>query len=120
MKCMERNKQVVWFAAYRGKEEIVSDGRRTGQYKTLVGEPVMARAVVSAARGALENEQFGINVNYDRTILFDDAHVPVDDATVFWIEKDPKRGAEPWNYTVEKVARSLNSTAVAVKRVSVQ
>lgn len=120
MRCMERNKQTVWFAAYRGKKEIISDGRRTGQYQVLVGEPVMARAVVSVARGAMENELFGINVNYDRTILFDDAKVPVDEASVFWVDKDPKHGAEPWDYVAEKVARSLNSTAVAVRRVSVQ
>lgn len=125
MKCMEINKRGFWYAPYLGKEEIVRDGKRTGQYTVKYGTPVNARAVISPARGGVNEELFGVNAVYDRTITTEDVDIGIDEMSVLWIDKKPGIGADgatetPWDYVVEKVARSLNSVSVAVKKVSVQ
>ena len=124
MRSLERNKRTFWHASYVGNEEILSDGKRTGQYKVKYGNPAEARANVSAARGSLDDEHFGINADYDRTITTDKADFGIDESSVLWIEKTPEIAADgstatPWDYVVVKIARSLNSTTIAIKKVSV-
>lgn len=124
MRSLERNKRTFWYASYAGNEEILSDGKRTGQYKVKYGNPVEARANVSAARGSLDDEHFGINADYDRTITTDKADFGIDESSVLWIEKTPEIAAggstaTPWDYVVVKIARSINSTTIAIKKVSV-
>lgn len=124
MRSLERNKRTFWYASYAGNEKILSDGKRTGQYKVKYGNPVEARANVSAARGSLDDEHFGINVEYDRTITTDKADFGIDESSVLWIEKTPEIAADgstatPWDYVVVEIARSLNSTTIAIKKVSV-
>lgn len=124
MRSLEHNKRDFWYAGYVGTEEILSSGKRTGQYKVKYGNPVASRANISAARGALDDEHFGINADYDRTITVDSPDFGVDESTVLWVEKVPQIAADgatstPWDYVVVKVARSINSTTIAIKRVSV-
>ena len=124
MRSLERNKRTFWYASYAGNEEILSDRKRTGQYKVKYGNPVEVRANVSAARGSLDDEHFGINADYDRTITTDKADFGIDESSVLWIEKTPEIAADgstatPWDYVVVKIARSLNSTTIAIKKVSV-
>lgn len=124
MRSLERNKRTFWYANYAGNEEIFSNGKRTGQYKVKYGNPVEVRANVSAARGSLDDEHFGINADYDRTIATDKEDFGIDESSVLWIEKTPGIAADgstatPWDYVVVKIARSLNSTTIAIKKVSV-
>lgn len=124
MRSLRRNEKRFWYANYTGNEEILSDGKRTGQYKVKYGNPVEARANVSAARGALDDEHFGINADYDRTITTCDKSLNLAESSGLWIEKTPEIAADgstatPWDYVVVKIARSLNSTTIAIKKVSV-
>lgn len=117
MKCMERNKETFWYANYAGKEEILDGGKRTGQFRVKYSDPIMAKASISPARGGLNEELFGVNAVYDRTIITDDTEIDISGTSVLWIENAP---GEPWDYQVEEIARSKNIVAVAIKRVSVQ
>lgn len=124
MRSLRRNERRFWYANYTGNEKILSDGKRTGQYKVKYGNPIEARANVSAARGSLDDEHFGINADYDRTITTCDKNLDMDESSVLWIEKAPEIAAggstaTPWDYVVVKVAKSINSTTVAIKKVSV-
>lgn len=124
MRSLRRNEKRFWYANYTGNEEILSDGKRTGQYKVKYGDPIEARANVSAARGSLDDEHFGINADYDRTITTCDKSLNLAESSVLWIEKAPEIAADgstatPWDYVVVKIARSLNSTTIAIKKVSV-
>lgn len=117
MKCMERNKRDLWYAVYVGKEEILKDGKRTGQVTVKYSAPVKIKASVSPARGSASEELFGVNAVYDRTVIVEDANADITETSVIWVENTPD---EPWDYVVEKVARSLNNAAIAIKRVSTQ
>lgn len=124
MRSLRRNERRFWYANYTGNEKILSDGKRTGQYKVKYGKPIEARANVSAARGSLDDEHFGINADYDRSITTCDKNLNLDESSVLWIEKTPEIAADgstatPWDYVVVKVANSINSTTVAIKKVSV-
>lgn len=124
MRSLRRNEKRFWYANYTGNEEIRSGGKRTGQHKIKYGNPIEARANVSAARGSLDDEHFGINADYDRSITTCDKNLNLDESSVLWIEKTPEIAADgstetPWDYVVVKVAKSINSTTVAIKKVSV-
>ena len=124
MRSLRRNEKRFWYANYTGNEEILSGGKRTGQYKVVYGNPIEARANVSAARGSLDDEHFGINADYDRTITTCDKRLNLDESSVLWIEKSPEIASDgstdtPWDYVVVKVAKSINSTTIAIKKVSV-
>lgn len=121
MRCMRRNKRVFWYAKYSGKEELIQNGKRTGQFRPKYSDPITAIASISTARGAAGDESFGISASYDRTITLDEPLPGLDESAVLWIDQEPADdGSVPWDYVVEKVAQSLNFATVAVRKVSVQ
>lgn len=125
MRSLNRNKTDFWYANYQRKEEILKNGKRTGQYKVLYSNPVKISENLSAARGSLDNELFGIQTDYDRTITSCNRDFDISESSVLWIEKTPEVASDgstdtPWDYVVVKVARSINSVTVAIRKVSVQ
>lgn len=135
MRCLERDKRLVYAAFFVDKKPVVDEqGRLTGRYDVERTEPVPLLLSVSASKGSAENSPFGIDLDYDRTLVVEDLSLPVDESTVFWIdnvfradapddEVDPgfnrPLSDRPHDYTVKRVARTSNSVAVAVKHVEV-
>lgn len=118
MKCLKRNKRPFWYALYGVETEMQdADGNYTGETSIGYSEPVKAKANISPATGQSNLEMFGNLTDYDRVIVTDDANIPIDENTVIWIEKDHL--TEPHDYVVRRVARSLNSVAIAVRKVDV-
>lgn len=135
MRGLNRNKQVLWYALYIGKTEIIDEyGNRTGQFTLHYDNPTMARANISPAGGETSITQFGEDERYDKVIVFASVDIPIDEYSVIWIDSEPaidKKGAlvvnpetgeaiTPHDYVVKRVARSLNSTAYAVNKVNVR
>lgn len=118
MRELERNKQLVHYAQFDQIEPIYDeDGNDTGEVRPKYSEPVELRINVSPAVGESATRQFGEVVDYDRTLVICDTSLPIDERTVFWIDETDTD--KPFDYTVKKVARSLNSLQIAVKRVEV-
>lgn len=134
MRDLNRNKQLIWYALYRGREEVLdSNGYSTGQYALTYADPVKVKLNVSAARGETATRQFGEEDNYDKIIVSADAKFPVDEYSVLWIDKTPQLDRQgklvndgsgnvvtPHDYTVERVARGLNGVSYAVRKVNVR
>lgn len=124
MRRLAKNMRNVWYATFSGIEDITdSDGNIIGSQRTY-SKPCMIRANVSAAVGSADTEQFGVNLDYDKTINPLPSFVPIDETSVLWIDARPTINSDgttdvPWEYTVAKVAQSLNHKAVAIKRVDV-
>jgi hypothetical protein len=115
---MERNKRTVYYAMFDKNEPILDeDGNDTGEECASYFAPVKLRINVSPALGESATRQFGEVVAYDRTLVSCDTTLPIDEQTVFWIDETDT--TKPYDYTVKKVARSLNSLQIAVKRVEV-
>lgn len=108
----------------------------------LYSDAVKMRANISQATGQSNTEQFGNLENYDKVIVFEDLNCPIDENSVLFIDKEPEYGdpiiigyedsqtvlGEPvpiiykpplYDYTVRRVAKSINSVSVAVRKVNV-
>ena len=118
MSTLERNKQTIYYALYEGKKPLTDEyGNPTGEYEVLYSEPVLLKINVSAARGEYSTRQFGETENYDKVLVTDDINIPITETSLLWI--DDTDTSKPHDYIVKKVAKSLNSVAIAVSKVSV-
>lgn len=137
MRCLERDKQLVLVALFIEKKVCEDEqGRLTGKHEVVRTEPIPLYLSVSASKGNAENNPFGIDLDYDKTVIIEDTSFPVDESAVFWIDNVPaiddmsngeidgaftmdRTGGKPFDYTVKRVAKSPNCIAVAVKHVEV-
>lgn len=118
MRALERNKQIIYYALYEGKEPVLDEyGNETGEYEILYSSPTVLRINVSAARGESSTRPFGDTENYDKVLMTDDLSVPITETSILWI--DSLDTQKPHDYIVKKVAKSLNSVSIAVSKVSV-
>ena len=128
-----RNKTKFYYALYEKQKEITDEyGNRTGQYELVYGKPVEMFGNVSAAVGEIQNRQFGESENYDKVIVLDNPNTPINEYSLLWVDTSPlldelgnlvlkADGTEetPHDYVVKKIARSLNSVSIAIRKVNV-
>ena len=133
MRCMNRNKVKFYYALYKGRELILNEqGRKTGQYKVIHGNPIEGHANISAAKGETQTRQFGENESYDKVVVMDFITPPIDEYSVLWVDTLPALNTDgslkvngageiitPHDYVVKKVAKSLNSVSIAISKVTV-
>lgn len=125
MRTMRRNKQWIAYALFNGKQEIMDGEQHTGQYELTFTEPKLIKVSVSAARGTADTEMFGINEQYDKTIILDGKaqDLGINESSRLWVDilPDPFWDDEtpPHDYAVVRVAKSLNLTVLAVRKVDV-
>lgn len=120
VKALKRNKRKFWYCLFSTETDPVdADGNYTGEMAVGYGEPVECFANISPATGQSNQEMFGNLTDYDRVIVSDDTTIPIDENTVLFIDAAPTNGAKGYDYTVRRVAMSLNSVAIAVRKVDV-
>lgn len=125
MRLLSRNCRTIYYCLYSGKTMLTdSNGNETGEYKITYATEVAMEANVSPATGRAAVEMFGNLEGYDKVILTDDVSCPIDVNTVLFVDKSPQydqvSGAPIYDYVVKRVAKSLNSVAIAVRKVAVQ
>ena len=129
MRILQRGKQVLWYRLYQGiAPDTYTDewGNvvEAGENNVTYGSPVKMVANVSPASGASIEEQFGNLDNYDKIIVTDDMDCPIDENTVLYIDSTPAIDYATgeynhYNYVVRRVAKSINSISIAVRKVDV-
>lgn len=122
MKLMKRNLKPVWYCLYSTKAtQKDDDGYETGEDGVSYGEPVKLMCNVSPATGFAQTDVFGNLESYDKVLITDDMNCPIDENTVLFIDKEPQvaDGKPLYDYTVKRVAKSLNSISIAVSKVKV-
>lgn len=123
MKIMERNKKPFYYLLYQETVRLTDDeDYETGEEKVVYQPAVFMRANVSAATGFAQTEQFGNFINYDKVIVTDDIDCPIDENSVLFLDKAPEYapdGSPLYDYTVKRVAKSINSISIAVSKVTV-
>lgn len=133
MRCLERNKTPFFYSLYIGKEEIIDEyGNSTGEYAVKHGNPKKYMANISAAKGETATRQFGESEEYDKIIVLDQSAPPIDEYSILWVDTMPELNDDgtlkendqgevitPHDYTIKKVAKSLNVISVAISKVSV-
>lgn len=118
MRCLQRNKVQVSYANYTGKSKVLdSESRFTGEYTFTYDTPVTIMANVSEATGIVLESPFGIREDYDKVIVYDDPNLDIAETSVLWV--DTQDTDDPYDYVVGKIARSLNSITISIKKVDV-
>lgn len=125
MRCMNRNKQVFYYALFKSVEDTTDEyGNVTGEHKIIYGNPQKFRANISAAKGETSTREFGESESYDKVIVMDKDASNIDEYSVLWIDTLPEIAEDgttdtPHDYIVKKVAKSLNSVSIAISKVNV-
>lgn len=123
---MTINQVPVWYAQFVGKEPLYDEGgNKTGEYGILHSEPIRTSANISPARGEYDVRQFGELGRYDKVLIMNATDIA--ESSILWIDSlsngeipvDPDGEYVMHDYEVTKVARSLNSVLVAVRKVVV-
>ncbi len=111
---LDRVKQTLYWQNFKGyKDEYDEDGQIRGTFPEY-SETMTARANISSAKGAAEQEMFGNLLEYDRTIAVKRS-LPINENSIIWL--DGSKPPDPHNYIVVRKSQSGNYTVFALKRV---
>lgn len=117
MRCLKRDKQKVYVSLYEERQECTDEiGRYNGEYQIVRSEPIEIECSVSAAIGNSQIEVFGQMLNYDKTVIIDNVDFEIDEHAVLWIDKTTD---EPYDYIINRIAKTPNFIALAVSKVDV-
>lgn len=124
---MERNKEPFWCALYDSKTLIPGSA---GEYAVKRKKPVKVFGNISPGSGSASVDMFGTSIQYDRTIIMDSSFPGLDENSVLWIDREPEllpdgsprlnnkgEPVTPHDYVVVRIAKGLNSVALAVRKV---
>ena len=126
MRTLIRNKTRFYYALYIDKTEIKDEyGNSTGEYTVSHGNPVVALGNISSAMGETQVRQFGESERYDKVIVLDNPNTPIDEYSILWVDTHPHLNTDgttntPHDYIVKRVARGLNSVALAISKVNIR
>lgn len=134
MRDLDRNKQKIFYSLYIGKEPILDgDGNDSGESRITYSNPEKFRINVSTTKNEASTEAFGINADYDRTMVTHDKSFPIDEQSILWIDKVPVLNEDgsiqyddngdmvmPNDYIVKAVGTSQKSSNAlyAIKKVA--
>lgn len=143
MRCLKRNKQHFYFCQPVGDPNHVLDdlGHETGEQIQAYSNAKPYDANISPSTGIYRTEEFGSVDNYDNVIVTDDPNCPINESTVLFVGEEPtgtvvhshvvvefggRTIVNPIsitipvpNYVVWRVSRSLNVTAVAIRKAPI-
>jgi len=138
LKALKRNKRLFYYCLYQSDAPVVDVyGNETGETFVVYKAAVPMYANISPASGQASAEQFGNLENYDKVIVTDDLNCPITENSVLFVDKSPEYKTvlthSPTaitttteevsvpipDYTVRRVAKSLNSISIAIKKVTV-
>ena len=125
MRCMVRNKQKFYYASYIDKIELTDEyGNKTGEYEIKYSNPIEANGNISSAQGEMQSRQFGESESYDKVIVLDNIETPINEYSILWVDTLPLLNDDttktPHDYIVKKVAKSINSVSIAIRKVNVR
>lgn len=118
MRTLAKNKVKLYYALFDHTEEVEDEHENVVGHKVVYKEPLSMMCNISPSKGEMATRLFGESEQYDKVLVFQRANMPaIDEFTVFWI--DHLDIEKPYNYIVKAVGKSLNSVAVAVKKVNI-
>jgi len=114
MQTLKRNQQTIKYKNWVSETAITdSDGNETGEYTQAYSNIVVQRAYVTPSQGIVDEKMFGEDVKYDKVIIVD--KTTINEQSILWV--DDLDETHEHDYQVKKIAKSLNSYAIAIKKV---
>ena len=126
MRCMIRNQSKFYYALYIDNKETIDEyGNSTGEYEVVHGTPIKAYGNISSAMGETQVQQFGESESYDKVIVLENTNSPINEYSILWVDTLPHLNGDgttdtPHDYVVKRVARGLNSVAIAISKVNIR
>lgn len=140
MRLVRRNLSTVYYCTLDRKVPIKDDdGNWTGEYKYIYHNPVAAKMTCGPSRGYVHGDFYGRLDSWDRTLVCADTSLPIDVATMIFLDKAPEyedytetyieNGVEKtrtikipcgFNYSVRRVAKTLNAVSYILMEVKVE
>lgn len=119
MRVADRNRKPFWYSLFvDSTEQIDENGDYSGEGEAAYADPVKAYGRISPVAGNAGLENFGIGIEYDRTIALDGTDWPITEDTGIFIDKEPEAGKnDAFDYRVTAVRPDINFTLIAVKKV---
>lgn len=139
MRSLKKNQQNLWYSTYADQITIYErDSAGNIIYDEIDGEliprikseragynnPVSFDINISAGKGTAQEDVFGPDIDYTRTISTTDLSLPIDTLSLIWIENEPKFlddgtvDPDSADYKVAaKPAKGLNSLMIALKEL---
>lgn len=137
MRSLKKNKQKFYYSTYADQiTEYCRDSYGNIIYDEIDGEliprikceragysnPVSFDINISVGKGTAQEEVFGTDVDFTRSICTTDLSLPIDERSIVWIESEPKYLADGTvdpnsaDYkVVAKPAKGLNYLMIALK-----
>lgn len=137
MRSLKKNQQKLWYSTYANQitiyerdeaGNIIYDEIDGEEFPRIIAEragynnPVPFDINISAGKGTAQQEVFGPDVDFTRSISTTDLTLPIDELSLVWIESEPKYLADGTvdpdsaDYKVAaKPAKGLNSLVIALK-----
>jgi hypothetical protein len=120
MESLDLELKKVWCFAYDYTEQYIDNtGRATGEKYAMYKQGQLVYGTISSATGSTTVDMFGKDIQYDKVVILSDTTTPIDEYTVFCIDKDPsydEHGVVMYDYVVKRVYKTLNYTVIAVKK----
>lgn len=87
MRCLDRQRQWVLVTRFVERRQARdAQGRLTGTHELVYSNQVPVLASVSAAKGQAQDSMFGIDLDYDRTLLVDDPNFAIEESSRLWVD----------------------------------
>jgi hypothetical protein len=119
MRSLEINKVLIYYANPLPPQPIYDEwGNETGEMEYKYDTPKPLKINVSPAKGELAIRQFGESEDYDKVMVTHLKNIDITNETVLWV--DNLNTSEPHDYIVKKIAKSLNGTSYAIRKVKVR
>lgn len=117
MRDLKRNQQTVYFKNYIETVELRDEwDNLSGETEQIYGELQHVEISVSGNKGTTENQTFGVELDYDKTLSTADVDCPINEFSILWIDADTDG---PHNYIVVQRSKTINQVLYAVKAVNV-
>lgn len=118
MRALNRNRRSLYYSNPTGTQRIMDGTLFTPEIETTYSTPALLNVNYSAGYGQEEAQPFGMESNYSKAIVMTEC--PFVEGTLVWIDILPteQQGGvtvnNRANYRVVRIAKSLNSYAVAL------
>lgn len=138
MTTLKRNKRPFYYCLFASAITVLDEyGNESGEQILTYADAVLSHGNISQATGQSNAEQFGTLENYDKVIVTEDLNCPINENSVLFIDKAPEYKTVPIytatavtttassvsvpvpDYIVRRVAKSLNSVSIAIRKVTV-
>ena len=123
MELLKRNCRTVYYCQYVGKTAMTDDdGYETGEYTVTYTDPLPLEVNVSPASGIAQQMMFGTLISYDKVLVTTDMECPINESSVLFVDKLPEydtKGQPMYDYSVKRMAKSINVISIALKEATV-